>query len=208
METALLESHEGARITQTVTVQPTKPAPEMAMFSSAGPNIINQTPGVNVLEASSPLATAHTAGRSIDYNIISGTSTSCPHVSALAAIIKSVRPSWSPAAIKSAIMKTATAHDNVRSSIRRHPNGTEASPFDYGSKHVNSAVAVDPGLVNDFDSSDVIDFLCRPWSAEEPHRTVAYYGERAAVYKAEVDSPGGAYVSVTLSFKQTGGKDV
>ncbi|MCI61228.1 subtilisin-like protease-like, partial [Trifolium medium] len=38
------------------------------------------------------------------YNIISGTSMSCPHVSGLAASIKSRNPTWSPSAIKSAIM--------------------------------------------------------------------------------------------------------
>ncbi|KAL1557626.1 hypothetical protein AAHA92_08181 [Salvia divinorum] len=243
-----------ARISQTVTVQPTKPAPEMAMFSSAGPNVISPdiikpditAPGVNVLAAWSPSATANTAGRSIDFNIISGTSMSCPHVSALAAIVKSVHPSWSPAAIKSAIMTTATTQDNARSSIRRHPNGTEASPFDYGSGLVNPAAAVDPGLVYDFDSSDVIDFLCSTGASPgqlknltgettycrntttssydfnypsigvsnqkgntSVHRTVTYYGEGPAVYKAEVDSPAGAYVSVTpneLRFKQTGEK--
>ncbi|XP_057806178.1 subtilisin-like serine-protease S isoform X2 [Salvia miltiorrhiza] len=243
-----------ARISRTMAVLPTKPAPEMAMFSSAGPNVISPdlikpditAPGVNVLAAWSPSATANTAGRSIDYNIISGTSMSCPHVSAIAAIVKSVHPSWSPAAIKSAIMTTATTQDNVRSFIRRHPNGTQTSPFDYGSGHVNPAAAVDPGLVYDFDSSDIIGFLCSTGASPAQlknltgettycrntktssydfnypsigisnlkgnisvHRTVTYYGEGPAVYKAEVDSPAGVYVSVTpnkLSFKKMGEK--
>jgi len=63
-------------------------------------------PGLNILAAWSPVSTDDTAGRSVNYNIISGTSMSCPHVSAVAAILKSYRPSWSPAAIKSAIMTT------------------------------------------------------------------------------------------------------
>ncbi|KAH6793622.1 hypothetical protein C2S52_004099 [Perilla frutescens var. hirtella] len=243
-----------ARITPTMTILSTKPAPEMAMFSSMGPNVISPdiikpditAPGVNVLAAWSPLATANTAGRSTDYNIISGTSMACPHVSALAAIVKSFHPSWSPAAIKSAIMTTATTQDNTRSFIRRHPNGTETSPFDYGSGHVNLAAAVDPGLVYDFDSSDIIDFLCSTGTSPDQlknltgetthcrnttkssynfnypsigvsnlrgnisvHRTVTYYGEGPAVYKAEVDSPPGVDVSVApneLTFKKMGEK--
>lgn len=63
-------------------------------------------PGLNVLAAWSPVATEATALRSVDYNIISGTSMSCPHASAAAAIIKSRHPYWSPAAIKSALMTT------------------------------------------------------------------------------------------------------
>ncbi|CAA3027153.1 subtilisin-like protease [Olea europaea subsp. europaea] len=157
-----------ARLYQTVTVLPTKPAPEMAMFSSMGPNVISPdiikpditAPGVNVLAAWSPVATDATAGRSLDYNIISGTSMSCPHVSALAAIVKSSHPSWSPAAIKSAIMTTATILDNTLSFIRRHPNDTQTSPFDHGSGQINPAAAIDPGLVYDLDSTDIIDFLC------------------------------------------------
>jgi subtilisin family serine protease len=58
------------------------------------------------LAAWSSVSTVGTGGRRVNYNIISGTSMSCPHVSAAAAILKSYRPSWSPAAIKSAIMTT------------------------------------------------------------------------------------------------------
>ncbi|KAL0369539.1 UNVERIFIED_CONTAM: Subtilisin-like protease SBT5.4 [Sesamum angustifolium] len=226
----------------------------MAMFSSMGPNIISPdvikpditAPGVNVLAAWSPLSTDNTAGRSIEYNIVSGTSMSCPHVSALAAIVKSSHPSWSPAAIKSAIMTTATIHDNTKNFIRRHPNGTQTSPFDYGSGHINPVAAIDPGLVYDFDTSDIIDFLCstgatpaqlknltgevmycrkNPKSSYDfnypsigvsnlrgsisVNRTVTYYGEGPAVYKAEVDHPAGVNVSVTpneLRFEKIGDK--
>ncbi|KAF3966752.1 hypothetical protein CMV_009172 [Castanea mollissima] len=50
-------------------------------------------PGLNILAAWSPVATTATTERSVDYNIISGTSMSCPHVSAVAAIVKSYQPS-------------------------------------------------------------------------------------------------------------------
>ncbi|CAK9184730.1 unnamed protein product [Ilex paraguariensis] len=140
----------------------------MAGFSSMSPNTLTPdiikpditAPGVNILAAWSPANTELTAGRTLDYNIISGTSMSCPHASAVAAIIKSCHPSWSPAAIKSAIMTTATVLDNTRNFIKKNPNGTQTTPFDYGSGHINPVAAMDPGLIYDFDSSDIIDFLC------------------------------------------------
>ncbi|XP_040995059.1 subtilisin-like serine-protease S [Juglans microcarpa x Juglans regia] len=157
-----------ARISSTTTVLNTKPAPEVAVFSSMGPNIITPDiikpditgPGVNILAAWSPVATKATAERSVNYNIISGTSMSCPHVSAVAAMLKSYQPSWSPAAIMSAIMTTAMVLDNTRHAIGRDPNGSPTTPFDYGSGHINPAAAFNPGLVYDFNSHDIINFLC------------------------------------------------
>ncbi|RDX61852.1 Subtilisin-like protease SBT5.3, partial [Mucuna pruriens] len=172
-----------ARIYPTITVVGTKPAPEVATFSSMGPNIITPdiikasflklvcshptmqpditAPGVNILAAWSPVATIATVQqRSVNYNIISGTSMSCPHITAVAAIIKSHHPHWGPAAIMSSIMTTATAMDNTQRLIGRDPNGTQTTPFDYGSGHVNPVASLNPGLVYDFNSQDVLNFLC------------------------------------------------
>ncbi|XP_010248427.1 PREDICTED: subtilisin-like protease Glyma18g48580 [Nelumbo nucifera] len=157
-----------AKISRTVTVLKTRPAPVVASFSSKGPNKIAPSiikpditaPGVNILAAWSPVATAETAGRPVDYNIISGTSMACPHVSAIAAIIKSVHPSWSPAAIQSAIMTTATVLDNTQRPILSSLEESASTPFDYGSGHVNPVAALDPGLVYDFNFNDAYDFIC------------------------------------------------
>lgn len=95
-----------------------------------------------------------------NYKIISGSSVSCPHVSAVAAILKSYRPSWSPAAINFEFIVTAIVMDNTRKLIGRYPNDTQATPFDFGSGHINPLAALNPGLIYRFDSNDVIDFLC------------------------------------------------
>ncbi|OWM68994.1 hypothetical protein CDL15_Pgr025181 [Punica granatum] len=54
----------------------------------------------------------------------------------------------------------STPMDNTKKLIGKNPNGAETTPFDYGSGHVNPAAALDPGLIYDFDSADVINFLC------------------------------------------------
>lgn len=63
-------------------------------------------PGVEILAAWPPVAPVGEINRNTLYNIISGTSMSCPHITAIAAYVKTFNPTWSPAAIKSALMTT------------------------------------------------------------------------------------------------------
>jgi subtilisin family serine protease len=66
-------------------------------------------PGINILAAWSPIAPASVYKgdtRSTKYYIDSGTSMACPHASGAAAYVKATHPTWSPAAIKSALMTT------------------------------------------------------------------------------------------------------
>lgn len=148
-------------------------APRVAAFSSRGPSFVGPdvikpdvtAPGVNILAAWPPIVSPselESDKRRVLFNIISGTSMSCPHVSGLAALLKSAHKDWSPAAIKSALMTTAYVSDNKMSLISDvgHASGGPADPFAFGSGHVNPEKASDPGLVYDIAPQDYINYLC------------------------------------------------
>ncbi|KAM0046079.1 putative cucumisin [Helianthus debilis subsp. tardiflorus] len=94
------------------TVIGDKSAPQVTAFSSRGPNLASPGilkpdiigPGVDILAA---WPTTYDNTTTSPFNVISGTSMSCPHLSGIAALLKSAHPDWSPAGIKSAIMTTA-----------------------------------------------------------------------------------------------------
>ncbi|CAI0389841.1 unnamed protein product [Linum tenue] len=148
-----------------------EPSPVVAAFSSRGPNLITPevlkpdviAPGVNILAgwtgAIGPTGLANDT-RSVSFNIISGTSMSCPHVSGLAALVKAAHQDWSPAAIRSALMTTAYTAYKTGSIIQDVATGRAATPFDYGAGHVNPVAALDPGLVYDATAEDYFEFLC------------------------------------------------
>ncbi|KAI3886997.1 hypothetical protein MKX03_022790 [Papaver bracteatum] len=58
------------------------------------------------------------------------------------------------------IIKVANVMDVTNRPILESPTDSPASPFNYGSGHVNPMAALDPGLVYEYDSNDIIDFLC------------------------------------------------
>ncbi|KAG5249262.1 subtilisin protease [Salix suchowensis] len=138
-------------------------AASVVSFSSRGPNPITPdilkpditAPGVDILAAWSPLAPPSIDPkdtRRVNFNIISGTSMSCPHASAAAAYVKAGHPNWSPAAIKSALMTTATIME---------PGKHVDLEFSYGSGQINPEHALNPGLVYDASEADYINFLCK-----------------------------------------------
>lgn len=66
-------------------------------------------PGGDILAAYSPVtshSTTTTDRRRVKYNIISGTSMSCLHVTGVVAYVKTFQPHWSPSAIRSALLTT------------------------------------------------------------------------------------------------------
>ncbi|XP_042481822.1 subtilisin-like protease SBT4.13 [Macadamia integrifolia] len=145
-------------------------APQVASFSSKGPNTLYPdilkpdliAPGVDILAAWSPKATVsgyQGDKRSVMYNIISGTSMSCPHATGAAAYVKTFHPSWSPAAIKSALMTTAYPMNGS------YPKEAELA---YGAGQIDPLKAVNPGLVYDISKADYIQELCNMgFSADE-----------------------------------------
>ncbi|CAO2148469.1 unnamed protein product [Urochloa humidicola] len=155
----------------TVIGQAMPSAPRMAFFSSRGPSFTTSeilklditAPGVGILAAwtgkNSPTE-LDSDRRRVKFNIISGTSMSCPHVSGIAALLRQVHPDWSPAAIKSALMTTAYSVDNAGGNIKEMSTGEPSTPFAHGSGHVDPNRAVDPGLVYDASTEDHITFLC------------------------------------------------
>ncbi|PKA49574.1 Subtilisin-like protease [Apostasia shenzhenica] len=147
------------------------PAPKVASFSSRGPNYRTPeilkpdviAPGVNILAAWSGAASPTDLDidpRRVEYNIISGTSMSCPHISGVAALLRGAHPDWSPAAIKSAIVTTAYNEDNSGEIIKDLATGAASTPFVRGAGHVDPNKALDPGLIYDAGIDDYIAFLC------------------------------------------------
>ncbi|KDP41644.1 hypothetical protein JCGZ_16051 [Jatropha curcas] len=147
------------------------PSPVVAAFSSRGPNLLTPevlkpdliAPGVNILAgwtgAVGPTGLTDDKRR-VNFNIISGTSMSCPHISGLAALLKAAHPDWSPTAIRSALMTTAYTTYKSGKTIIDVSTGQPSTPFDYGAGHVNPVAALDPGLVYDATVEDYLDFLC------------------------------------------------
>ncbi|KAJ3695784.1 hypothetical protein LUZ60_001161 [Juncus effusus] len=183
-----------ASITFRGTVISTNPsAPRVAAFSSRGPNyrapqILKPdviAPGVNILAgwtgASSP-TDLEIDPRRVEFNIISGTSMSCPHVSGVAALLKSARPEWSPAALKSALMTTAYNLDNSGEVIKDLASGDESTPFVRGAGHVDPNKAMEPGLVYDLSIDDYLGFLC----------SIGYVSSQIAVFTRD-----GSYTNCT-----------
>ncbi|WCJ17722.1 Subtilisin-like protease [Euphorbia peplus] len=154
------------------TILGTKPAPKVANFSSRGPSARSPwilkpdilAPGYHILAAWAPnqgfVPIRENDYLLTDYNIISGTSMSCPHVAGIAALLKATHRDWSPAAIRSAMMTTAYVRDNADGIITDMSNGVAGTPLDFGAGHVNPNKAMDPGLVYDIEVDDYINYLC------------------------------------------------
>ena len=218
-----------ARLTAGMRITgPEVPAPNVALDSSRGPAVAGGgdllkpdilAPGVTVLAAYSPIRDG------LDFEFVSGTSMSSPHIAGIGALIRQQHPDWSPAEIKSALMTTATPRRNDGAAIREDSDGRASSPFGYGAGFVQPNAALDPGLVYDAGLVDWLAFICGTGEACFPpiapidpsnlnypsisigdfvgqqtvRRTVTNVGGRTATYTAHINAPAGINVEVKPS---------
>ena len=148
-------------------------APMMASFSSRGPNKANANilkpdltaPGVSILASYATIVNTQEERDAIanfsvvptpNWDFLQGTSMSSPHVAGLGALLRHKYPSWSPSAIKSALMTTTYS---VFADTQ--PGAAQGQlPWGQGAGHVNPNKAADPGLVFDITNEDYYRFLC------------------------------------------------
>jgi hypothetical protein len=130
--------------------------PQVGGFSSRGPSRGNggdllkpdiAAPGVAVLAAVSP-DTAD--GRMFDF--YSGTSMSAPHIAGAAALYFGKKPTWSPMAVKSAMMTTTARVKNPDGSLNR-------DYYAQGAGNARPSTMFDPGLIFESGESDWLSFL-------------------------------------------------
>ncbi|MET8976383.1 S8 family serine peptidase [Streptomyces sp. NPDC004539] len=143
-----------------------QPAPRIAAFSAGGPDPVSggdllkpdiAAPGVDVVAGTTPGGEdgAYTG----EHGLMSGTSMAAPHIAGMALLLRSLHPDWSPMAVKSALMTTATTADDDGGPIRRE-DGTPGTPLDFGAGQARPSRADDPGLVYDSTSADWIAYVC------------------------------------------------
>ncbi|KAJ0970923.1 hypothetical protein J5N97_018882 [Dioscorea zingiberensis] len=142
------------------------PSPAITYFSSRGPSGADPSvlkpdiiaPGADIL-AAWPSSAGPGLSIGADFNMISGTSMATPHISGIAALLKSAHPDWSPAAIKSAMMTSAEITGNDGNPIADYTLDY-ANFFAMGSGQVNPTKANTPGFVYDIEPASYIPYLC------------------------------------------------
>ncbi|TDP73133.1 S8 family peptidase [Roseateles toxinivorans] len=176
------------------------PAPVMASFSSRGPNMGDANmlkpdltaPGVDVIAgvtydltmAEKDAVAAGTWTPPADFASYQGTSMSSPHIAGLSALLKQAHPSWSPAAIKSALMTTtmSTLNDGQAGMA----NGL--LPWAQGTGHVVPNKATDPGLVFDNSNIDWIRYQCKANRTAVTASECSTYGTLDETYNVNLPS--------------------
>ncbi|KAL1553021.1 subtilisin-like protease SBT1.5 [Salvia divinorum] len=187
-----------------------KPAPVVASFSARGPNpnsisILKPdviAPGVNIL-AAWPAGLSPTEldddPRLTEFNVASGTSMSCPHVSGIAALLKGAHADWSPAMIRSALMTTAYSQYSDGKPLFDGQTNNISSEWVVGAGHVDPQRATDPGLVYDLTAVDYLNFLCALNYTDDKIRRI--YRKRFSCGKKQLKSWDLNYPAIVVQFE-------
>ncbi|XP_072988581.1 subtilisin-like protease SBT1.2 [Typha latifolia] len=186
--------------------------PAVALFSARGPSATNPSvlkpdviaPGVNIIAAwpgnLGPTGLPEDRRRT-NFTVLSGTSMACPHVSGIAALVRSAHPSWSPAAIRSAIMTTADVVDHFGKPIM--DGEARAGLYAVGAGHVNPTRAVDPGLVYDIEPQDYITHLCTLEYTQTQIFTITHRNITCSQVLQQNKNFSLNYPSIAVAFKRT-----
>ena len=162
---AFMAAHPNTLGAFTAGVKANGQADVMAAFSSRGPGgqFLKPditAPGVQILAGHTPAPDVIASGPSGQfYQAIAGTSMSAPHIAGSAILVKAQHAGWSPGAIKSAIMTTATT------SVVKEDLVTPADPFDMGAGRVDLTKAADAPIVFDETAANMATKGANPLTA-------------------------------------------
>lgn len=175
-------------------------APVMAGFSSRGPNQGDANvlkpdltaPGVDVIAAVTPVLSNAQRDAVANGTLVppgawasyQGTSMSSPHVAGLALLLKQANPTWSPAAIKSALM--TTAYSTLNDGQAGQANGL--LPWAQGAGHVDPNKANNPGLVYDAGLANWAAYQCKVNRSAVTSADCATFGTLGETYNLNLPS--------------------
>ena len=210
---AFMSAQTGVTATFTAGIASTVQGDVMAAFSSRGgagqtlgvskPDIT--APGVQILAGHSPMPATVVGGSPGElFQAIQGTSMSSPHMAGAGALIKALRPDWTPGQIKSALMSTALA-----AGVTKEDGSTPADAFDFGSGRLDLSRAGNPGLTISATAEDFVLFQNDLWNANYPSlyiprmpgvltvsRTVKSELSTGTSWSLSVDAPSDLRISV------------
>ncbi|MCC6072669.1 S8 family serine peptidase [Massilia sp. GCM10020059] len=194
----------------------TKPAPIMAGFSSRGPNMGDANilkpdltaPGVDVIASVTPALSPAERNGVADgsfvpgdaYASYQGTSMSSPHVAGIALLLRQLRPEWSPAAVKSALM--TTGFTTLNDGLAGAQNGL--LPWAQGAGHVDPNKAANPGLVYDAGKADFIQYQCKVNKAlVSPASDCTTFGTLDETYNLNLPSITAGQIQSSVTIRRT-----